>query len=77
LLGADWHERTEERLGHRNGYRPRTLTTQVGDLELQIRNLRNGSFMPAILEPPGPIRSLSQSVWRWRPAYGDLRGTRS
>ncbi len=21
FLGADWHERTEERLGHRNGYR--------------------------------------------------------
>ena len=29
FLGADWHERTEERLGHRNGYRSRTLTTQV------------------------------------------------
>ena len=36
FLGADRHERTEERLGHRNGYRPRTLTTQVGDLALQI-----------------------------------------
>ena len=23
FLGADWHERTEERLGHRNGYRSR------------------------------------------------------
>jgi hypothetical protein len=23
ILGADWHERTEERLGHRNGYRAR------------------------------------------------------
>jgi transposase-like protein len=36
FLGADRHERTEERLGYRNGYRPRTLTTQVGDLELLI-----------------------------------------
>jgi putative transposase len=35
FLGADRHERTEERLGHRNGYRSRTLTTQVGDLALQ------------------------------------------
>jgi putative transposase len=51
FLGADWHERTEERLGHRNGYRPRTLTTQVGDLELQIPKLRSGSFLPTILEP--------------------------
>jgi transposase-like protein len=51
FLGADWHERTEERLGHRNGYRPRTLTTQVGDLALQIPKLRSGSFLPSILEP--------------------------
>jgi len=36
FLGADWHERTEERLGHRNSYRRRTLSTQVGDLALQI-----------------------------------------
>lgn len=34
FLGADWHERTEERLGHRNGYRSRTLRPQVGDLPL-------------------------------------------
>ena len=51
FLGADRHERTEERLGHRNGYRPRTLTTQVGDLALQIPKLRAGSFFPSILEP--------------------------
>jgi hypothetical protein len=31
VLGADRHERTEERLGLRNGYRARTLTTWVGD----------------------------------------------
>ena len=51
VIGADRHERTEERLGHRNGYRPRTLTTQVGDLALQIPKLRAGSFLPSILEP--------------------------
>jgi putative transposase len=51
LLGADRHERTEERLGYRHGYRPRSLTTQVGDLELLIPKLRSGSFLPTILEP--------------------------
>jgi len=51
ILGPDWHERTEERLGHRNGYRSRTLATQVGDLALQIPKLRAGSFLPSILEP--------------------------
>ncbi len=51
VLGADRHERTDERLGYRNGYRPRTITTQVGDLALQIPKLRAGSFLPSILEP--------------------------
>ena len=36
VLAADRHERSEERLGYRNGYRSRSLTTQVGDLNLQI-----------------------------------------
>jgi putative transposase len=35
-LGADRHERTEERLGYRNGYRHRSLTTQVSDIDLLI-----------------------------------------
>ena len=51
VIGADRHERTEERLGYRNGYRPRSLTTQVGDLDLLIPKLRAGSFLPSILEP--------------------------
>ena len=51
VIGADRHERSEERVNHRNGHRPRTLTTQVGDLALQIPKLRAGSFLPSILEP--------------------------
>ena len=51
VIGADRHERTEERLGYRNGYRPRSLTTQVGDIGLLIPKLRAGSFLPSILEP--------------------------
>ena len=51
FLGADWHERTEERLGHRNGYRPRSLATQAGDIDLLIPKLRTGCFLPSILKP--------------------------
>ena len=51
VLGADRHERSEDRLGYRNGYRPRVLTTQVGDIDLRIPKLRSGSFLPSILEP--------------------------
>jgi putative transposase len=39
LLGAYRHERTDERLGYRNGYRPRTLATQVGNIDLLIPKL--------------------------------------
>ena len=59
VLAADRHERTEERLGYRNGYRPRSLTTQVGDLKLLIPNLRSGSFLPTILEP----RRVDQALY--------------
>jgi transposase-like protein len=51
VIGADRHERTEQRLGYRNGYRSRSLTTQVGDIDLLIPKLRAGSFLPSILEP--------------------------
>jgi putative transposase len=51
VLGADRHERSENRLGYRNGNRPRLLSTQVGDINLQIPKLRAGSFLPSILEP--------------------------
>ena len=51
VLGADRHERTEERLGYRNGYRPRKLTTQVGDIEPRIPKLRTGSYLPSVLDP--------------------------
>jgi transposase-like protein len=51
VIGADRHERTEERLGYRNGYRSRSLTTQVGDIDLLIPKLRAGSFLPSFLEP--------------------------
>jgi len=36
VLGADRHERSEDRLGYRNGNRTRLLTTQLGDINLQI-----------------------------------------
>ena len=51
VLGAERHERSGDRLGYRNGYRPRNLATQVGDIDLMIPKLRTGSYLPSILEP--------------------------
>jgi putative transposase len=50
VIGAEPWERTADRSAHRNGSRPRTLTTTAGDLELRIPKLRVGSFFPSLLE---------------------------
>jgi putative transposase len=51
-LGAGPHERTPDRVGQRNGHRPRLLDSRAGALELAIPKLRTGSYFPAwLLEP--------------------------
>jgi putative transposase len=46
-IGAQLHERRPyERTTHRNGYRERVLTTQVGDLTLAIPKLRRAASSP-------------------------------
>lgn len=43
---AAYGERDPERSSSRNGYRPRRLVTQAGELSLRIPKLRSGSFFP-------------------------------
>lgn len=43
-LGAERHERSDQRQGYRNGYRARTLYTRVGPVTLQVPQTRDGSF---------------------------------
>jgi len=50
FIGAAPFERSAERTTHRNGTRPRVLSTTAGDLELAIPKLRQGTFFPALLE---------------------------
>jgi transposase-like protein len=47
---AEPYERTEERRGYRNGYKPRQLTTRVGTLNLRVPQVRDGSFSPELFE---------------------------
>ena len=49
-IGAGRYERSASRTTHRNGSRPRLLSTKAGDVELHIPKLWEGSF-PAMLEP--------------------------
>ena len=49
--GADWGEKTTDRLAQRNGYRARDWETRAGTVELRIPRLRTGSYFPSFLEP--------------------------
>jgi putative transposase len=47
-LQAKPYERTEERQGYRNGFKPRTITTRVGRLTLAVPQVRDGKFSPEL-----------------------------
>lgn len=50
-IGAGLHERSRDRVTHRNGYRERAWQTRAGEIALQIPRLRSGSYFPSFLEP--------------------------
>ena len=49
-LNAQPYQRTEERAGHANGFKPKTLQTRLGALELSVPQVRDSSFYPQSLE---------------------------
>jgi putative transposase len=50
-IGAGLHEKSAERVTHRNGYRERSWRTRAGEIALQIPRLRSGTYFPSFLEP--------------------------
>ena len=49
-LGAKPYERSEDRQGHANGYKPKTVKTRVGEVTFQVPQVREGGFYPHSLE---------------------------
>jgi transposase-like protein len=49
-LGARPYERSEDRQGHANGYKPKTVKTRVGEVTFDIPQVREGGFYPHSLE---------------------------
>lgn len=49
-LGAVPYERSDGRRGHRNGTKPRTMKTRLGELEFQVPQAREGGFHPSLFE---------------------------
>ena len=62
VIGAARYERTTMRTTQRNGHRVRQLSTQAGDVSLQIPKLRQGAFFPVILEPRRRIDQALHAV---------------
>ena len=49
-LKAEPYQHTEEREGHANGFKPKTVHTRVGNITFAIPQVREGGFYPEALE---------------------------
>ncbi len=49
-LQARPYERNENRQGHANGYKPKTVKTKVGEVTFEVPQVREGGFYPNALE---------------------------
>ncbi len=49
-LGAAPYERSNERRGYANGYKPKTVATRLGKITFDVPQVRDGSFYPNSLE---------------------------
>lgn len=50
FLGARAHERTDERKGYANGYKPKEVQTRMGALDLAVPQVRGLGFYPQSIE---------------------------
>lgn len=49
-LNAAPYERTDERRGYANGFKPKTVTTRMGKIAFAVPQVRDGSFYPQALD---------------------------
>jgi len=49
-LGAATYERSPNRRGYANGYKPKTVKTRLGEIAFDVPQVRDGSFYPGALE---------------------------
>ncbi len=49
-LNANPYERSTERTGYANGFKPKSIKTRVGKLELKVPQVRDSSFYPDAID---------------------------
>jgi transposase-like protein len=62
FIGAQKHERNEERKNYRNGYKERTLKTTLGELNLLRPYARHGKFETKLFENYSRIDKALASI---------------
>lgn len=50
FIGAGHYERSPDRRDYANGFKPKRVRTRVGELELQVPQVRSSQFYPSSLE---------------------------
>ncbi len=77
LVGAERHERTEDRTGYRNGSRVRTWDTRLGTIDLAIPKVRTGTYFPSLLQPRRRAEQALLTVVHRKPTSTGSRPGRS
>jgi putative transposase len=49
-VNAELYQHNPERVGHANGYKPKTMRTRVGEITFAVPQVREGGFYPQALE---------------------------
>ena len=60
-IGAAPFERSDARCGQANGFKPRTIKTRIGPIELAVPQVRGAKFYPQVLER-GTRRDLKLGI---------------
>jgi transposase-like protein len=50
FLNAQPHERSEDRTGYANGFKPKTVLTRMGEITFAVPQVRDSSFYPSALD---------------------------
>ena len=53
-LGVGPYQRDEERQGHANGFKNKTILTRVGEIKFDIPQVREGGFYPEVIRERDP-----------------------
>jgi transposase-like protein len=61
-LGAGPYERSPERHGYTNGYKPETVKTRLGDITFDVPQVREGGLYPAGLPVSPAARAARERL---------------